>query len=168
METLDLNNQRNPRPTGLKVLCILSWIYIGFSLISSAIGLMSGKADEEEMLQMKVEMTKSISQMKDMGMTSFAEMMNKIQMMAEITNENQLAIGLTGLAILILGLYGVIAMWQGKKIGFHLYVIYSILAIVQIYFFVSPSIVPTFIVVWNVLFSGLFILLYSKHLKWML
>lgn len=167
MDVLEINKEQQPRPVGLKVLSVLSWVYIGISILSTGFGLLRGKANEEEMLQMKVEMTKSISQMKDMGMTGLADMMNKIQQMTEITNEHAVAIGLTGLAILFLGFYGVLSMWKQKKLGFHLYIIYSILTIVQIYFFVSPSIVPNIIVIWNVFFSGLFILLYSRHLKWL-
>jgi hypothetical protein len=69
--------------------------------------------------------------------------------------------------VLLIGLLGALMMWQAKKLGFHLYIGYSLLAIIQIYFFVSPSDVPSFVVIWGLLMSVLFVFMYSRNLKWM-
>jgi hypothetical protein len=58
---------------------------------------------------------------------------------------------LVTISLLILGLIGVLFMWQGKRLGFHLYILYSIGAAIQYYLFVSPADIPSFLIIWNVL-----------------
>lgn len=65
-------------------------------------------------------------------------------------------------ALLYIGsLSGAILMMRLKKIGFHVYAVFQILLILaQMYFLHLPS--PDF---FEIIFSGLFILLYSMNLK---
>lgn len=158
---------QNKRPQFLKVLCILSFIFIGISLIGGLIGLFGGKTSEEEMINQKVEMVKAADEMKSVGMDGMAEMFEKIQRMSESINDNFYLVSSVSIVVMGLGLFGVLKMWNGFRLGFHLYIGYSLLSIIQIYFFVSPTDIPTFVVVWNLLFSGLFVFLYSRNLKWM-
>jgi len=166
-DELDNNIEVKPRPGFLTVLCVLSFISTGLGLVSGLINMFSGPSSKEQMLQAKVEMTKSISQMKGMGMQSFADMLEKIQMMTQEINDSFYLASVISLITVVLGLYGVFLMWKGFKKGFHFYIVYCLLTIASLYIYVSPSNVPSVVVIFNLALSGLFILMYSRNLKWM-
>jgi hypothetical protein len=100
-------------------------------------------------------------------MESMALTIEKIERMLVTLNDHFFTNQLVTISLLILGLLGVLFMWQGKRLGFHLYILYSISAAIQYYLFVSPADIPSFLIIWNVLISGVFVLLYSRNLKWM-
>ena len=159
--------EKKTRPGFLTVLGILSFISIGMNLALLLFQLISGKPSEGEMLQEKVALSESITEMEDLGMDSFAEFFEKAQAMSEQFNERfYIAISISILTYLI-GLFGVIRMWKGHKLGFHLYIIYSLLAIGGVYLYISPANVPALGVIINAVISGIFIFMYSRNLKWM-
>lgn len=167
-ESIDeISKGREPRPTFLTVLCVLSFIFIGFFLIIGLLGLAQGPISPEKMIDLKVEFTTSADEMRSLDMESFAVGMEKLSRMSESRNSNFYAYSIVSLVVLGIGLFGVFKMWKGFKIGFHLYIAYSLLTIVQDYFFVSPADIPTFFVIWNLLISALFVLMYSRNLKWL-
>jgi chromate transport protein ChrA len=60
-----------------------------------------------------------------------------------------------------LALAGAIRMWQLRKLGFHIYTVAQILVIIApMYFFQLPG--PDLA---SIILSGIFVLLYSSHLK---
>ena len=69
MDTIDnINEENQPRPRFLTVLCILTFIATGISLITGIFNLLiTGKQSEEAMLDTKVQMTQSINEMRDIG-----------------------------------------------------------------------------------------------------
>ncbi|TNF48718.1 MAG: hypothetical protein EP305_04645 [Bacteroidetes bacterium] len=168
MEMNDQNILERPeRPSFLKVLCILSWIYTGLSFIVTLGAFFQGPLNEEEMTYQKVELAKSTSEMRDMGMNSLADTFDQVQRMSETTNDHFYISSIITLLVIIIGILGVYFMWAGRKMGFHMYIVYNLLTIGQLYIFISPSDIPTFAVVWNLLFSAVFIFMYSRNLKWM-
>lgn len=166
----DISNEeldRGNRPGFLTVLCVLTFISTGIGFISGLISLLFGPSSEEQMLQARVEMTKSISDLKELGMDSLADMMVKLQAMTEQINESFYLASTLSIITIGIGLYGTIQMFKGVKRGFHLYIIYCLLSIGAIYIYVSPSNIPSWVVIFNLIFSGLFIFMYSRNLKWM-
>ena len=153
--------QNEKRPGLLTVLCILTFVNVGMSLFSLLASLFSGPLGEEEMTEQRVQFVKIADEMKSMNLFSFAEIFDKLQRMSESLNEHFY------FNSVVSGLVGALMMWQGKKLGFHLYIGYSLLAIIQINFFVAPSDVPSFVVIWGLLMSVLFVFMYSRNLKWM-
>ena len=160
-------SMKEPRPAFLTVLCVLSFVFIGFSLLFGLIGLAGGPMNEEQLLDYSVQLTKSADEMRSLDMESFAVMMEQIGRMTVSVNNHFYLNSIFSLIIIGSGLFGVIKMMQGHKIGFHLYIIYSLASIGQIYMFVSPAHIPSFIVIFNLLISGIFILMYSRNLKWL-
>ena len=168
MDTIDNINQEEPRPRFLTVLCILTFIATGLSLVTGLFNLLvTGRQSEEQMINAKVAMSESINEMRDMGMTSFVDLMEKIQRMSVEVNDNFYFAGIFGLVLTVIGLYSAIRMWKGSKLGFHIYIVYNLLAIGGIYLYVSAANIPTVFVVFNVVLSGIFILMYSRNLTWM-
>lgn len=172
METIDnssnfIQPEENKRPQGMKILCILTFVSTGLSFLSSIFNLIGGPISPEAMEEQKVEMIKMIDELKSLEMTSFVTMLEQVQRMTESINAHFFAVSLVSIAVISTGLYGAWMMWNGKKIGFHLYIIYSLFSVIQLYFFVSPADIPTIVVVWNLILAAVFVILYSRHLKWL-
>lgn len=169
MEELKMEelNAPKPRPGFLTTLCILSFVWIGFAALSGFSSLMGGPSTEDEMVEMKVELAQSKNELRSQNMDGFADMMDQLEgMMEDVNNSFYLASSLNVL-ITILGLFAVFKMFKGYKIGFHLYIIYNLAAIGVMYIYVNPAHIPTFIVIFNLVFSGLFIFLYSRNIHWL-
>lgn len=167
-EVLEQEDRREKRPVFLTVLGILSFVNIGWSLISNLFSLFRGPMNEDEMELYKVQVTKSINEIKGTGgMEWFEDLMRSTIDMVESTNAHHTMNVLSGMLILLIGLAGVVFMLKGRKIGFHVYIIYSFIASVQIYLFVAPSLLSNAIVIMGLLLSGIFVLLYGLNLKWM-
>jgi hypothetical protein len=163
----DNQNQKEPRPSFLTTLCVLSFISTGLTILSSIFGLLGGPMNEEELLKQKVELTKSADELRSLDAESFAVMIEKLQRMMESINEHFYASTFLSVIVAGLGLFGVLQMWSGKKMGFQIYMAYSLITIVQTYLFVAPADIPLFVIVWNVLIAALFIFLYSRNVKWL-
>ncbi len=169
---MELENQNDQisaqeRPRMLFVLCILSWISTGFATIVALINLFSGPLSLDKMKENKVNALNLIAEMKAQGFDVMVDMVEKSQYIAEIVNSNHLSYYLVTLLITGLGLIGVTFMFLGKKLGFHLYIIYTLLGISHVYFFVSPSQVPNMLTIWSMILGGIFVLLYSRNLSWL-
>ena len=161
------HQEEERRPGLLLVLSILSFISIGFSILATVISLAAGPMSEDEMIEQRVEITKSKTQMRQAGMHGMVTFFDKFQGMIEETNENfYLSKGVLMVTDLA-GLFGVILMLRRRKIGFHLYIIYSLLALGGMYLYVSPQNIHISLPIVNVIFAGLFVFLYSRTLKWM-
>ena len=166
-EEIDNVGEEKQRPGFLTTICVLSFISIGSNLIFGLIGFLSGPQSDEELLDGKVELAKSIGELKKAGMDSMIEIMEQLNRMTVEINDSFYLASILGLIVASIGLFGVLKMWKGMKLGFHMYIIYSLISVVSIYLYVSPANIPSFIIVFNLLISGLFIFMYSRNLHWM-
>lgn len=168
MEEFDnVNFEEKKRPTMLTVLAVLSFIYIGISIISNFFQLIRGPFTEDELYEMKVDSAKQITEMKTLGADWVVDLLEKSQRMIEDLNSNfYLALSIT-LISFIIGLVGVIMMLKRRKLGFHLYIIYNIIAVGAVFLYASPANVPAFATIFNVIIAALFIFLYSRTLHWL-
>lgn len=163
----ELQQQEEKRPTFLTVLCILTFINIGINMLTLLFQLAVGPSSEEEMLAERVELTKATSQLEDAGMDGFAGMMDQLMAMtAEIQESFYLAM-LVSLVTYLIGLFGALKMWQGQKIGFHMYIIYSLLAVGGVYLYISPQNIPSISIIFGLILSGIFVFMYSRNLSWL-
>lgn len=155
------------RPVFLTVLAVLSFVSLGFALLGGLVSVASGPASEDQLLEEKVQVTQSINEMKEIGWDGMAEMLEQIQRMSEDLNDHfYLAVSLN-LMVVALGIFAVLRMLKGFRMGFHLYIVYNLLSVVLIYAYTSPANIPTAVIVFNLLFAALFVFLYSRNLKWM-
>lgn len=158
---------RGKRPTLLTVLCILSFVSMGYSVLTNFSGLASGPSSKEEMTAAKAQLSKSIQDSKAQGMDYFVSVIQKVARMGEQLNDNHYPVTIVSLLVSLFGAYGVYLMFRGAKLGFHIYIIHCLLALVTIYLFVSVANIPMFFTLFGFSLSGLFIFLYSRNLKWM-
>lgn len=159
--------ERGKRPVFLLVLCILSFVYLGFTTLSGLSGLMLGPASDSDMKESMVQMDKSIEELEQNNMDSWTPTFKKIKMMTLSANKQYYPIKLISLIVAVFGVFAVMKMLQGDKIGFHLYIIYSIASVSQVYLFHAPSSVPSFMIIIEVILSVGFIAMYAANLKWM-
>jgi hypothetical protein len=93
--------------------------------------------------------------------------MEKFNKMNEAFMDSYMAYHTVLFLVFSIGVASVILMLKRNKLGFHLYISYSILGSGHMYLFASPSIIPTPLIVISLLISGLFIFFYSRFLSWM-
>jgi hypothetical protein len=155
------------RPQFLTVLCILTFISTGMDILSGFPKLFGGPMSAEQMEDQKLELAKSIDQLRELNMESMAVMIEKLERMLDGLNAQFYASTSVALVVLMAGLSAAILMWMGRKIGFHVYIAYSLISAMQVYLFVTPSDIPSIVVILNLLVSGLFIFMYSRNLKWL-
>ena len=164
------NSSRPKRPNGLYVLFVLTLINAGSQLFTSISGVFSGRPDKSVFEAVKIENAKLINEIKNYGQDINEEWIDIIRQMEKITLaslENFQLFSLLLLLVSSLGLYGAFKMFKGYKLGFHLYIAYSFLGLIQYYFVISPSEIPTFTLIANGSVSLFFILMYGRHLHWM-
>ncbi len=166
-----LENQKfdapQKRPKFLTVLGILSFILIGVSLFFTLVSLVFGPSSEEQLLEQKVMLMSTSNQVSELGADWLAKLYSDAAHILEATNKQFYFATLTSLIILVTGGLGVIFMWKGKRIGFHMYIIYCLLGAVQSYLFVDPKYISPIMVGISLFLSAIFVFMYSRNLKWM-
>ena len=155
------------RPTGLWILFILTTISAGLSLLSALTNLLQGPPNQSVIKQMKAEMAQSMKIAKEVKSDFLIEFIEKMSVISDATIQNFTLFNGLSFIFYTIGMAGAVLMFRGLKLGFHLYISYSLLVLIQYYFIVDPSQVPWMILLANGLVSLLFVLLYSRHLNWM-
>lgn len=159
--------QRPKRPVLLTVLCILSFITIGFGLLGVLFTLIGGEPSPEKIQAAYNELIQMAGEMRDKQLTTVADM---IEQAADLTVYQQhrywSVLGINALTM-ITGFVGVLFMFKGRRLGFHLYIIYNLISVGGMFLIVPSHMVPMVSVIMNLFISGLFIFLYALNLKWM-
>lgn len=167
MQTVDTIGERPKRPVFLLVLCILTFVRIGFGVMDGFLGLAAGPDSPQDLDKAQVELNKQIDEFEKQGMDDWVPTVKKLQNMVIVMNNNYYAVIALAFFIYAIGVTAAIMMLRGRKLGFHLYIIYTLLSVCDYYFFISPSMVPTVVIVLSALTGALFIGLYAINLKWM-
>lgn len=148
LEEEQINNQYSKRPEGLTILCILSFIGSGLALVSNLSiflwfhGIIDIIHSEEEVF--------TLPNMTPEMMLDFLQSSGRFYFLIS--------------AILYLGsVFGVYLMWHLQKRGIHFYAMSQIALLIIPLLFISGdlSVLP------SLLITAMFILLYSRFLKWM-
>jgi len=153
------------RPTFLKVLCILTFIWSGYTFINSAVTYFKADTISEMVTEAKTEINKDMAEAKkrDDEATFIFQMMGNMAEMS--TPENLRKIAIANFITSLLCLAGAIMMWKLRKTGFYIYTLGTILSIIiPFYLFGSNSV--TNISAGFLGFIGvLFVIFYGLNLK---
>lgn len=144
------------RPTMLNVICILTFIGSGWSVLSGLTSLFSGNNSEQSM-QAFYSMANANPAMADM-VNSAMEFMQAI-----VNHATQ--INLTSLVLSVASLMGAILMYRLKRIGFYLYAAAQVIALFVYPYFVGFSFITIVMFAFSAVFAALFIILYAVNLK---
>lgn len=154
-------------PKRLKILVILSGIYIAFSLMGTVQSLFGGPLSEEEIQNEELQFYEMINELEAEGIgqefTEMAEVM--ISTSVYINNEAFYLSNSLRLVELLVGAFSLFLMFHLKKIGFHLYIIYSFLPILITYIVLPMELILTASIIVSVLLGAFFALLYGRSLK---
>ncbi len=167
MEDHQLMEQEDKRPTFLLVLCILSFVSIGFSFLGNISALFSGPIPADELEKIMASSLKMVTALQDSGNTDVSNLLEKAIRTQEYINLNFYQHTIITLLSLIVGFIGVFLMFNKSKRGLHYYILYNIITVLLIYVSVPLSEVPTFMVMTNLFICVLFVYLYSRNLHWM-
>lgn len=168
MSSEESQTRMNARPPkGLMVLLVLTWVNTLFSLVTSIFTLIFMRPSAQDLEQEKLEMAKSIVELKKLGMDSFVSLLERLQAMTEAMQPYFVQSNLVNVLVLACGAVAAWFMYRRNQLGFHLYIIYNLASVGSIYLFISPSLIPSVIILVNSLISVVFVLLYAKHLPWL-
>ena len=160
--------QPTAKPTFLVVLAVLSFISMGLNFLQYLFSFISGPMNQDTWEVYEATMYESVGQMNDLGWSGMAEMVEQVIQMSYMANFDYFVLNnLLQLIAVLIGGAGVFMMLRLKKIGFHLYVIYSLLPVVIMYLLFPTEVIATFVVVSTLVVSAIFCLLYALNLKHM-
>jgi hypothetical protein len=159
--------QSTKPPTFLIVLVILTLLNTGLAFLGGVFSLVVGKPSEKEILASKVELAKTIVELKKLKMDYFVDVFQKMEAINDAMYANFMMFNLLAVFIAGIGAAGAFMMLKRMKLGFHAYIVYSFLSILSVYAFVTPTNVPSIFIIVNSIFAGLFVFLYSRNLKWL-
>ncbi len=166
-----MNNQKctnmsenNQRPTFLTVICILSFIGTGFSILSALIGIAMAPFYNAVSEESNVAMDEAMGELSSQS-PGFASFFGKIMGTSQAIMEHALIINLVNLACSIIALFGVIMMWKLKKLGFYLYSVSEIIILVLPVALIGFSFMLGFSLVFGFIFTAGFIIMYALNLK---
>ena len=152
------------RPTTLKVLLVLSLISLSFQLFVQVTNAFNGPMTAEELREEKLEMMSGLTEETAALMEgTVSEMMQLV----DIGNDNFYLISTVSLLSIVIGLAAIWLMFQMRKIGFHLYIIYSLIPIADTPYFFGGMQITTALIVLYFVVGGVFTLLYGLQLKHM-
>lgn len=169
MEELDITTTEKPkRPNFLVVLLVLSAISMVLSLSSVFSGLNAGPPTVDEREAYIADQYANINELRSQGLDGVADMFEELLEMTVYQNEHvyKSFYWLT-LIFTIIGIVAVVFMFQLKKVGFHLYIIYSLGPIIISYLIIPLAMIPNFVIMGSLLLSLLFCVLYGLNLKYM-
>ena len=145
------------RPTFLTVICILSFVGIGFVIISSLINILNMGNSQNEMMKLQT-INSSLFDSVNFDIFFYYSKINNI----------------VGFAAALICLAGVILMWRLKKLGFIIYIVGELAPTVTFFilfssFFQNPlmSIVLMFSSILMFIVAIVFIIMYAVNLKHM-
>ncbi|HZH86990.1 MAG TPA: hypothetical protein VFD77_06720 [Brumimicrobium sp.] len=161
--------QQRKRPAFLIVLIVLSGIYIAISLFGVTRSLMSGPLSEEVLEEELSVLYASAAELQSNGAgEQLGQMIETvIQNAVYINNEAFYSTNILTLLTLIVGIASLFLMFNLKKIGFHIYIAYSLLPIITMYIITPMELILTFSIVISVIMAAVFALLYGLNLKHM-
>lgn len=118
-------NTTGKRPTLLTVLCILSFVWTGFSIIGGGVGYVGLKMISSGTLEEMVAQTGDQNALKQLE-DAQAKLAETGLTAAQLEN-----LTLIGVALSVVALIGVVMMWRLKRKGFLVYAIAQVASIIS-------------------------------------
>lgn len=182
---MEINTPPKRVPVFLRVLSILSLIYILLELVNRIKALFRGPVPPRQLNEFITRLSEGtpgnpssrlitdrpqtgmVKQLQDQGEYYWADVMSKILNLSRYVNANFYMDSVINIGGYLIGLAGILFMLRGRKLGFHLYIVYNLITMISIYASAPASEIPVFyFLVWGSI-SCIFIFLYSRNLKFM-
>jgi len=158
---------KKKRPVFLLVLVILSSLNIGVATLGAFSGMLGAKPDKAMIKSAKLEFANMREQLEEGGAGAYSYLVDQMEKITDNMFKHFQAYNSIQFFVLVLGLLGVVLMYQGRKIGFHFYILYSLGLVLIPYFFNPISGIPVILTIVGVLYGGFWVFLYSRNLHWL-
>jgi len=153
-------SMKEKRGSFLLVISILSWIFTGFFILSTAIGYFNGVE------KIQAEMDLAIDQMDTNTGNAFADnLVSDAIGMLENTITYFESIQLATMVALLIGALSVYLMFQLKKVGYLLYIVYTILFSSVSFYYLGSGVMVWLSQSLYILAGIVFLILYGVNLK---
>lgn len=155
------------KPVLLVILLVLSSIYVFFGLISSVKSVVSGPLTEEQLEEGFLPIYTLISKAEEQGSSGdLVEMLNLVVANSTYINNNAfMTSAFLSLLTYLLGALAIFFMFNMRKIGFHIYVLYSLMPVAAMYIVTPSHLIPNIYLIYYMAVAIFFALLYGLNLK---
>lgn len=162
---METKNSSKARPTFLTVVCIISYVILGWQILNGLTGAIFGRLTStfEPVLKRIIERDVDLGEV-PLGIRSLVEDSFDVAYKAM---EHATTISLLNLLLSVIALFGVIMMWQLKKTGFYLYTGSKIFILLIPLIFLGFSFITFIAITTSGLFALVFIILFAVNLKHM-
>jgi len=150
--------EKKRRPPLIVILCLLTIINNSLSLIVGISNAIYGPSKSDAALPYKIPSDAN---------QDLVEIIEQLGDFLVAINEHFYFFNTVSILLATLGIIAAQKMFNGHKLGFHLYIIFSIASIAQYYLLIPVENISTFYIITNLIFSCIYIMLYSKNLNWM-
>ncbi len=162
---METTNSSKSRPTFLTVVCIISYVLLGWSILNGLTGAIFGRLTSavEPFMKKIIEQDVHLGDV-PVGVRNLVEDSFEVAYKAM---EHATTISLLNLLLAVIALFGVILMWQLKKTGFYLYTGSKIFILLIPPIFLGYNFITFIILTSSGLFALVFIILFAVNLKHM-
>ena len=152
------------RPTFLTVLCILTFIGIGWGVLSQLFSLLfTNLVDVSAQTE---QLNTMMDNMESGAGTSFLSgILSSSQEVMQATMMHAKSIAVISLVLSLLSLCGAILMFSLRRIGFYIYTVAQLLLLFVVPYFAGFSMIVVMGMLFSALFTVVFIILYALNLK---
>ena len=151
-------------PVFLKVLCILSFIYIGIILLPAIFGLFSGPMSETDLNESFQQISSLVPN--SMSKKEKEKVLELAYEKQKVMNDKYYLNATVNIWVYSLGFFGVFKMFKKRqRSGYYLYLAYSILSVVALYLVLPLKLISTEEITTLILWSGFMVSLYTMNLK---
>lgn len=161
---MENESPKNQRPTFLTVVCIISFVGLGWGIINnlSTLAFSSGGSFLYDMVQDSLEMALSEAHASDPAAAAFLEkIFDSVMKLIEVLP----MLAILGLICSVIALIGVIMMWNLKRIGFYLYTAAKVIMLFIPIILTGFNFISAMICISMLIGAALFITLYGLNLK---
>lgn len=159
--------EQKKRPVFLTVLCILTLVWAGIGFFGTLMMLVRGVRTNLAMQKETDLFLKAADQMRDSGFDSLGKYYEQTADMGVQLNQSAYGYASLLMVAVLLGIFGAILMLLGKKLGFHFYIVYTMLGMIAPYLFASSDSIPVANTILSAFFGLLFVFMYSRNLRWL-
>ncbi|MDA7803111.1 hypothetical protein N8987_00860 [Crocinitomix sp.] len=152
----------NKRSNGLTALCVLSLISLAFQAYSITMSMSNGRVTDEQIKEQKIALLENQTPETAEAMKWMVEDAEKI---SRVQQEHYTLLTFIDAVGLIVGLMAVMLMFRLRKLGFHLYIIYTLIAIFYWTYFYSGLGSTAVLIGFSSLIGILFVALYGVQAK---
>jgi hypothetical protein len=159
--------KENLRPKGLRVLSILTLIFTGVGFLFDALLLLTLHPNDELIRTQKVAVAKQVIELQKENNDDLVTLVQQLGDMNVVFIQHHVEYRLVTMFVALIAVAAVVLMLRQRILGFHLYIIYSLAYVGNVYLFLSPKQIPNPLIWFNAIIALTFILLYARHRKWM-